>query len=168
MKIEILSSISESHDEFIELLNNSVENGASVGFLSPLDLVEAGRYWNGVSDELEAGVRTLIIVRESERLAGAVQLSYCLKKNGLHRAEVEKLMVHTDFRQQGIGKKLMTEIEIQAQIKKYKLLVLDTRTNDTASILYRKMGYVEAGFIPQFAKSSSGELDGTTFFYKLL
>ncbi len=48
------------------------------------------------------------------------------------------------------------------------LLVLDTRLGDIASSLYRAIGYNEAGQIPQFARSSSGELEATVYFYKLL
>lgn len=76
--------------------------------------------------------------------------------------------MHTDLRQHGIVKRLMDEVEPQAQNNRRTLLVLDTRTGDTASILYRNSGYQEAGHIPQFARSSSGKLEGTTFFYKLL
>ncbi|KHN90269.1 GNAT family N-acetyltransferase [Pectobacterium actinidiae] len=168
MKIEQLSTLSESRDELVTLLNDCVESGASIGFLAPLEAGEAERYWQGVAADLAEGGRTLLIAREAGRIAGAVQISYCPKKNGIHRAEVEKLMVHTAFRQRGIAQQLMAEVERQAQAHQRTLLVLDTRTNDTASILYRKLGYQEAGQIPQFARSSAGTLDGTTFFYKLL
>ncbi|ASY82356.1 GNAT family N-acetyltransferase [Pectobacterium polaris] len=168
MKIEQLSTLSESSDELVILLNDCVESGASIGFLAPLEAGEAERYWQGVSADLAEGGRTLLIAREAGRIAGTVQISYCPKKNGIHRAEVEKLMVHTAFRQRGIAQQLMAEVERQAQANQRTLLVLDTRTNDTASILYRKLGYQEAGQIPQFARSSAGTLDGTTFFYKLL
>ena len=168
MKIEQLHTLSDHHDGLVALLNDCVESGASIGFLAPLEAGEAERYWQGVATDLASGGRSLLIVRESGRIAGAVQISYCPKKNGSHRAEVEKLMVHTDFRQRGIAKRLMDEVERQAQANRRTLLVLDTRTGDTASILYRKSGYQEAGHIPQFARSSTGTLEGTTFFYKLL
>jgi len=168
MKIESLSTLSESHDELVALLNDCVESGASVGFLAPLEAGEAERYWQGVAADLAEGSRTLLVAREAGRITGTVQISYCSKKNGSHRAEVEKLIVHTAFRQRGIAQQLMTEVERQAQTNQRTLLVLDTRTGDTASILYRKAGYLEAGQIPQFARSSAGTLDGTTLFYKIL
>ncbi len=168
MKIEQLNTLSESYDELVALLNDSVESGASIGFLAPLDAGEAELYWRGVAENLAEGGRTLLIASEAGRITGTVQISYCQKKNGSHRAEVEKLMVHTAFRQRGIAQQLMTEVERQVQANQRTLLVLDTRTNDTASILYRKLGYQEAGHIPQFARSSTGMLDGTTFFYKFL
>jgi hypothetical protein len=48
------------------------------------------------------------------------------------------------------------------------LLVLDTRSGDTASVLYRKCGYIEAGPIPAYALNAAGQLDATTYFYKQL
>lgn len=168
MKIEQLDTLSESRDALIDLLNDCVESGASVGFLAPLEAGEAERYWQGVAADLADEGRTLLVAHEAGRIAGAVQISYCAKKNGSHRAEVEKLMVHTAFRQRGIAQRLMAEVERLARARQRSLLILDTRTGDTASVLYRKLGYQEAGHIPQFARSSLGTLDGTTFFYKLL
>lgn len=171
MQIEQLNVLTASHNELnelVSLLTDCVESGASVGFLAPLETGEAQRYWQGVAADLAEGGRTLLIARDAGRIAGAVQISYCGKKNGSHRAEVEKLMVHTAFRQRGVAQQLMAELERQAQANQRTLLVLDTRTGDTASTLYRKLGYQEAGHIPGFARSSAGALDGTTFFYKAL
>nr|WED67805.1 hypothetical protein PJ912_15940 [Pectobacterium colocasium] len=49
MKIEQLSTLSESSDELVTLLNDCVESGASIGFLAPLESGEAERYWRGVA-----------------------------------------------------------------------------------------------------------------------
>ncbi|GGY23452.1 GNAT family N-acetyltransferase [Paludibacterium paludis] len=168
MRIEQLSTVSESRDELVALLNDCVADGASVGFVAPLETGEAERYWQEVDDGLAKGERTLLVAREGCRIAGAVQIHYCPKKNGRHRAEVEKLMVHTAFRQRGIGRQLMTALESRARAHQRTLLVLDTRSDDTASLLYRKLGYQEAGRIPRFALSSDGVLNSTTLFYKLL
>jgi hypothetical protein len=52
-----------------------------------------------------------------------------------------------------------------AEEQRRTLLVLDTRSDDTASILCSKCAYIEAGRIPAYASSA---LDGTTYFYKQL
>ena len=169
MKIESLSRLSENKEELIALLNDCVENGASIGFLAPLQDGEADSYWQGVATDLAKGSRVLLVAREAEHIVGAIQIHYCTKTNGLHRANVEKLMVHSAFRRRGIALQLITEMERQARTNQRTLLVLDSRTGDTASILYRKIGYHEVGQIPQFSRSTTGStMDGTTFFYKLL
>ncbi|MDX7992670.1 GNAT family N-acetyltransferase [Xenorhabdus littoralis] len=156
-----LDDIYTRRNELIKLLHDCVESDASVGFIAPLEKNEAAQYWQGVEADLKSGHRLLLVALEGDKIAGAVQLSLCKKKNGLHRAEVEKLMVHTAYRQRGIGKILMAELEQLAKQQQRSLLVLDTRTNDTASALYRKCGFIEVGQIPDFAINSNGEFSGT-------
>ncbi|PHM49792.1 GNAT family N-acetyltransferase [Xenorhabdus miraniensis] len=161
-------TINTKKDGLIHLLQNCVESDASIGFISPLTENEAAQYWQSVETELTSGHRLLLVALEGENITGSVQLSLCKKKNGLHRADVEKLMVHTTCRQRGIGRMLMEELERLAKQYQRSLLVLDTRTNDPASALYRKLGFIEVGQIPNFALNSNGELSGTTYFYKLI
>nr|MBF4390469.1 GNAT family N-acetyltransferase [Vibrio anguillarum] len=63
---------------------------------------------------------------------------------------------------------LMSLMEKTALELSLQLLVLDTRLGDVASLLYRSIGYIEAGQIPEFARSSSGKLEATVYFYKQL
>ena len=46
--------------------------------------------------------------------------------------------------------------------------MLDTRHGDPSEGLYRGVGYQCAGIIPRYAKSATGALDGSAFYYKLL
>ncbi|MEQ1974827.1 GNAT family N-acetyltransferase [Xenorhabdus sp. SGI240] len=161
-----LDSINTKRDELIQLLHNCVESNASIGFIAPLKENEAEQYWQDVEADLISGHRILLVAPEGENIAGSVQLSLCKKKNGLHRADVEKLMVHTAYRQRGLGRKLMNELERLAKQYQRHLLVLDTRTYDPASTLYRKCGFIEVGQIPNFVIDSNGEFSGTTYFYK--
>ncbi|EPQ9963683.1 N-acetyltransferase family protein, partial [Vibrio cholerae] len=71
-------------------------------------------------------------------------------------------------RGQGVSKQLMSLMESTASEIGLQLLVLDTRLWDVASLLYRSIGYTEAGQIPQFARSSNGKLEATVYFYKQL
>jgi ribosomal protein S18 acetylase RimI-like enzyme len=168
MVIKALNSIKGLVSQFSSLLIDCIESGASVGFLTPLDTTEILDYWQGVEAELVSGKRKLFAVFNENELVACVQLSLCSKANGQHRGEVEKLMVSTSSRGQGISKILMSYMEQNARESDLSLLVLDTRLGDVASSLYRAIGYIEAGHIPQFARSSNGELEGTVFFYKLL
>jgi ribosomal protein S18 acetylase RimI-like enzyme len=137
--------------ELIALLRDSVDNGASVSFLPPLDEQAARKYW-----------------AEVVRLVGAAQLDLCTRQNGLHRAEVVKLLVHTAWRRHGIGARRMRALERQAQQAKRTTLVLDTRAGDPAEALYVKLGYRRAGLIPEYARSADGALDASVFYYRLL
>lgn len=168
VKIHSINSLAGYHNSLNNLLMDSVNNGASIGFIAPLTSQIAEEYWHSIEVELQNNERKLIVATKGSKIIAAVQLSLCQKDNGKHRGEVEKLMVHSQHQGLGFAKQLMHTLEQGALQQQLKLLVLDTRLGDVASDLYRKLGYIEAGQIPLFALSSSGELQSTVLFYKLL
>ena len=157
----------DSIDDLIELLHDNLEHGASLGFVLPLLPEETQRYWVQVIDDIERGVRVLLVARQASHIVGAVQLEPAAKRNAAHRAEVQKLLVHTRARRQGIGRALMQAIEAAALELGHTLLVLDTRKGNNAEQLYRQLGYIRAGEIPRYARSIDGRLIDTVFFYRL-
>ena len=150
------------------LLRDTVDSGASVGFLPPLSAVDAQEYWQSVFQEVAQGSCLLLVARAGGQVVGSVQLALATKANAQHRAEVQKLFVLTSQRRQGIGGALMHAVEQAAREAGRTLLVLDTRQGDNAERLYRALGYREAGVIPAYALSANGTLDGTVIFYKTL
>jgi acetyltransferase len=154
--------------DLIDLLVDSVDSGASVGFLPPMQSSEARAFWENIIKEMARGERDLWAALEAGRVIGSVQLAYVLKPNGRHRAEVQKLLVHTRFRRRGLARGLMEALETCARQRKLSLLVLDTVKGDAAEQLYPKIGYQRAGEIPAYARSGAGGLDATVIFYKLL
>lgn len=154
--------------ELIKLLQDTVASGASVGFLPPLSAENAQQYWSEVFREIAHGTHVLLAAREAGHIVGSVQLALATKPNATHRAEVQKLFVLQKQRRRGTGRALMQAIEQVARERGRTLLVLDTRQGDAAEQLYRKLDYREAGVIPAYARSATGMLDSTIFFYKLL
>lgn len=151
----------------VELLKDSVDAGASVGFLAPLPPQEGREYWHSVRGELADG-RVLFGAFVDGKLVGSVQLAPVAKPNGRHRAEVQKLMVLRSYRGRGIGKALMAAVEGKAAELGRWLLVLDTVPAQPAEQLYERLGYVRAGVVPDYAEKSSGGFDPTVIFYKQL
>ncbi|WP_028594268.1 GNAT family N-acetyltransferase [Paenibacillus assamensis] len=163
--IELTNKIDDyMEEELADLLVQVVENGASIGFLPPLSFAEARNYWANI---LAPDVRLWIAVW-SGRVVGTVQLHLCGKPNGNHRAEIAKLMTSPQHRRLGVGRALMRTAEEAAWSDGRTLLVLDTREGDPSNLLYRSIGYQQAGIIPSFARSASGNLDATVLYYKLL
>jgi acetyltransferase len=154
--------------ELINLLQNTVDGGASVGFLPPLSTELAEAYWRESIEEVASGSRILMVAREADALYGSVQLALATKQNGLHRAEVQKLIVNTEWRGRGIARALMEAVEAEARGAGRTLLVLDTEQGSAAVGLYEKQGYTRAGVIPQFALNAEGSLINTVVFFKLL
>src|SRR5437870_5750259 len=82
--------------DLIEILRDSVASGASIGFLPPLGNGEAHAYWAGVIADLACGALLLLLVaRQAGAVIGTVQLVLAQRPNARHRAEVQKLLVHT-------------------------------------------------------------------------
>ena len=164
--IERVTALSDRDlDELTDLLVAVVEQGASVGFLPPLDPLEARAYWQKA---IQADNVVFLVARKDAAIVGTVQLEYSTKKNGRHRAEVNKLLVHPNAQRMGIGRKLMTELEAIAAENGWTTLHLDTREGDISNNVYQSLGWIQAGIIPRWAESANGSLDGTVFYYKLL
>lgn len=154
--------------KLVVVLQDSVDSGASVGFLPPLTFEAAEEYWLETLDEVAQGKRILLISSEAGDVTGTVQLALVNKQNALHRAEVQKLLVHTSFRHSGIARALMDAVEDVARAAGRTLLVLDTEQDSIAEKMYEKFGYTRAGVIPQYARIADGSLITTVVFYKLL
>ena len=154
-------------DGLCQLLIDSVNGGASVGFLAPLSHDKALHYWQGVFAALGPDL-VLWVAENDEQVLGSVQLSLCQKENGQHRAEVQKLFVYSSARGGGIASKLMQTLEAYSIQVNRSLLVLDTEAGSNAEKLYRRLQYQRVGEIPNYAKSSGGTLRATAYYYKLL
>ncbi|PGZ06944.1 GNAT family N-acetyltransferase [Bacillus cereus] len=150
--------------ELSELLKTVVDDGASIGFLPPLEQEESTKYWQTVL----APEVILFIAKINNKVAGSVQLHLITKPNGIHRAEICKLMTHPNFRRNGIGRSLMQKAEERAKQESRSLLVLDTREGDPSNRLYKSLDYQESGKIPGYAISPNGELDTTVIYYKFI
>jgi acetyltransferase len=161
-------SIGELRGEVCALVRDAVEGGASIGFVTPLGDDELGRYVDGIGDDVRRDSRVILLARDGGDILGMVQLELATKANALHRAEVQKLIVHSEARRRGLGTLLMTEIEDVARERRRTLLVLDTISGSDADPFYRGRGYLEAGSIPKYAAMPWGELAPTTVFYKEL
>jgi GNAT superfamily N-acetyltransferase len=152
------------------ILHASVEAGASINFVLPYGLAEAEDFWmRKVLPTLHGGKLVMLVAWLDGRIAGTVQLDYDTPPNQPHRAELRKLMVHPDFRNRGIARVLMAEIEAIARGLGRSLITLDTRTGDKAEPLYASLGYLTAGVIPGYCRDTASErMDGATFMYKHL
>ena len=81
---------------------------------------------------------------------------------------MQKLLVHLAFRRQGIATALLRALETEALAGGRELLVLDTSTGDRAESLYRRLGYCEAGLIPDYTRTPYGQPHSTSIYYKHL
>ncbi len=162
------AELQNARAELCGLIRDAVEAGASIGFVLPLADAVLDDYVGHVIADVERGERIVVLARSGNGVVGMVQLGLVPWPNGSHRADVQKLIVHTSARRQGLGTRLMDAIEAVALEQGRTLLVLDTITASEADPLYRGLGYAEAGEIPDYAGMPDGLLAPTTVFYKHL
>lgn len=154
--------------ELTDVLQGCVADGASVGFIDAQDDEVMTRFWQQRIASITSGDSELLVARQHGRIVATVIISRSGMPNGRHRAEISKLLVHPQARRQGIARDLMQRAERRARAQGKTLLVLDTRSGDVASDLYRSLGWQVAGSIPCYAESTAGVLDATTYMYKVL
>jgi GNAT superfamily N-acetyltransferase len=152
--------------ELAALLTDTVNGGASVGFLAPLDMADAVAWWRERAEQVAAGRLTVWAALDGDRAVGTVSLAFADKPNSRHRAELVKLMVHRDARGQGLARTLLATAEQAAAAAGVTLLHLDTETGSPAEHLYRATGWTRAGAIPDYAANPHGVLQPTTLYYK--
>ena len=161
------SAIEELRPALCEVLIDSVEHGASVGFLAPFSLDEADGYWRRIERAVAEDRCVLFAAALDGPVIGTVQLDVDTLPNQRHRATVAKLLVHTTARRRGVGEALMAALEAEARHRGRWLLTLDTATGDAAR-LYERMGWTASGPIPDYASNPDGSLTDTTFYWKRL
>lgn len=145
-----------------------VARGEAVSFLPPLAEETARAFWRARAKEVAGGTRVLLAGWVDGVLAGSVSLDLATPPNQPHRAEVQKLLVDPAARRRGLARALMAAVEAAARDAGRSLLTLDTRAGDAAELLYRDLGYHEAGRIPRFALNADGSRHDTTIFRKEL
>ncbi|CAH1652393.1 Ribosomal protein S18 acetylase RimI-like enzyme [Hyphomicrobiales bacterium] len=154
--------------ELADLLVDAVAGGASVNFMANFAHAEARAFWRGQFPGLGAGARLLFVADDGRRLLGTVVLTFAPQPNAPHRAEIGKMLVHSDARRQGLGARLLTAAEQAALANGRTLLMLDTASGSAGERLYRRCGWTEYGIVPDHSHTPAGALAPTTFFFKRL
>jgi len=155
--------------DFVELLRDGVDGGASMSFIAPLDPEQARRFWAKVAGEVETGKRLVLGAFEGQRLVGSVQLSLDMPPNQPHRVDLQKMLVHSAMRRRGLGRQLLAAADEAVRAAGRSLIVLDTVRGSDAESVYARCGYTRVGVIPGFALNHDGSaLADTVIFYRQL
>ena len=137
------------------LLIDAVHGGASVGFLAPLAMDRATRYWEQVLASLGDGL--LLWVAEAEgKVVGSVQLAPSQKENGRHRADSRSSLSSHVARARHCNAAHGRRGDNYGAAGR-TLLVLDTLAGSEAEPVYRHLGWQRAGD-PNYAASPDGQL----------
>jgi acetyltransferase len=158
----------ELFSELVELLQDAVTGGAPIGWLAVPSTKEARNYWTEVLEAVGRGERALLVATDNHVCAGAIQLAFAPRHNARHRGEIQKLIVHSQYRRRGIGQALVKALENVAVARGLTLLVVDLRSDDPAEHLCRRAGYQFVGTVPDFTQSTKGVFEPTSIYYRRL
>lgn len=153
---------------FVDILVDSVEGGALIGLVLPVDRAAADIYWRDVAVSAGRGERILFCATVDGEIAGTVQLYLSPEPNAPHRGEIYKLLVHRAFRNKGIGEALMTAVEREARKHGRTLLLLDTVQGGAGERLYHRMGWLEVGVVPKHFVDPWGEFKSSVYMMRYL
>lgn len=146
-------------------------------FLPPLANDKLLNYWKDRIAEAKAGTRVIILLLnrvapaakvQGDNLVGVAMLATPHSETSPFRAQVESLLVAAKYRQKGGSVTLMNEIHGQAILKGRTLLMAQTDSGSVAEKLFKKLGYVEIGKVPDYSLNASSELKDVVFLYKTL
>ena len=158
----------ELFSELVELLQDAVKSGAAIGWTEPPSTKEARNYWTEVLEAVGRGERLLFVATDNHVCAGAIQLAVSTRAATRHRAEVQKLMVHSQFRRRGIGRALLAALEAAAVDRGVSLLLVDLPSGSAAEQMCRRSGFRLVGQVPGFTRSASGSFDPVSIYYRQL
>jgi GNAT superfamily N-acetyltransferase len=168
--IERVSAGPASEDlvrELAAVLVEAIDSGAGISFMAGLRHDDAAAWWRKTLSG--SPTRAVVLVARDERgVVGTVQLQPAWAPNQPHRADVAKLIVVQRARRHGIARALMAELERQARVEGFTLLLLDTCRGTAAERLYTELGWTRVGVVPHFALNPDGSPCDTVFFYKTL
>lgn len=151
-----------------QILAQTVDAGASLGFLPPLHREEARGYWRSLRAELHAGTRLLLVALADGSIVGSGQLALSVAPSMRHTAQVQKLIVAPSMQGRGVGKALIAALHEAAWRRGRSLLTLGTRRGGPPESLYRRLGYREVGVIPGNSTDAAGIRHDTVMLYREL
>jgi GNAT superfamily N-acetyltransferase len=151
-------------EQLADVLVDCIEGGASVNFLRPFPRADAVSWWRSALADPHA--RTWVARDVDGTIVGCVRLALAQQPNGLHRAEVGKLLVHRRARGRGASRALLSALEQDAVALGRFRLVLDTETGSDAEHVYQRLGWSRVGEVPDFCRTADGELASTTYYTK--
>jgi L-amino acid N-acyltransferase YncA len=165
IRIETLDAAATARHvpDLAAVLADCVRNGASVSFMNPYGQADAEAFFAGVVDQVARGQTVIVAAFLGERILGTAQLGLDMPPNQPHRAEVKKMLVHSDGRRQGIASSMLRRLEEEALARARTLLILDT-ASDEAKRVYERGGWSRFGFVPDFALLPDGGFCDTTYY----
>jgi len=151
--------------EFEWLLKDAVEVGGTIGFMLPMTEDKLNRYWNGVARDMEAGERELLAAIEHGKVIGAIQIAYQKAESTSHRADLQKLIVHSSEHRRGIARALLVDALERMPALGIAMYTITTFKEGVAEALVRSLLFTRFGVMPHYGLTPDGKLHDASMHY---
>ncbi len=135
-------------DEFVELINSAVEEGAEILKSKKVTREEEAEWLGSLLAKVEKGERFVICAEIEGRVVGLCELE---RRSGVrsHTATVG-IIIKRPYRDLGLGTRMLRTMIDQARSMGLKVLTLGMfATNARARHVYEKVGFREVGCVPK-------------------
>src|SRR3954454_13216673 len=102
-----VAAVERHADELAQMLLDAHASNMALGLAAPLTPERAADEWRRCAAALSPGARVLLGALDEDIVVGAVHLARAHAENGGHRAEIQRLVVRSDRRGEGIGAALL-------------------------------------------------------------
>jgi RimJ/RimL family protein N-acetyltransferase len=138
----------EDLDDFLELINSLVEEGADILRSEKVSREEEIDFLARVLSRLEKGEMFYLVAEIDGQVVAVSEIN---KRDGYEKhVGVIGIAIKEGFRDIGIGTEMMKTLIEQAQKIGLKVLTLSAFATNTRAIhVYEKVGFIKTGFIPK-------------------
>jgi len=138
----------EDLDDFLELINSLVEEGADILRSEKVSRKEEIDFLARVLSRLEKGEMFYLVAEIDGQVVAVSEIN---KRDGYEKhVGVIGIAIKEGFRDIGIGTEMMKTLIEQAQKIGLKVLTLSAFATNTRAIhVYEKVGFIKTGFIPK-------------------
>ena len=159
------AEVLERKQEFEWLLKDAVKVGGTLGFMLPMTEDKLDRYWSGVARDLEAGERELLAAIEHGKVIGAFQIAYEKAESVSHRADLQKLMVHSSEQRRGVARALLVDALERMPALGVAMYTITTMTGGGSEALVRSLLFTRFGVMPHYGLTPDGKLHDASMHY---
>ncbi|MEM3476681.1 MAG: GNAT family N-acetyltransferase [Candidatus Micrarchaeaceae archaeon] len=151
---------------YFRLINGIIEENAPVLFNKSKSYSYITEYLANKIGRMSIGEEIAIVALENNKIIADASII-----RGIERERdigVLGIVVAKDYRNIGIGTKMLMILLEEAKKEKYRLIKLEIYANNKAAMhLYKKAGFVEAGIIPEASFFAGKYIDSILMYKKL-
>ncbi len=155
------SLTSEDEAQLLYMANAVANKEKTVGFASQLDEEQAQSYLNGIKGLLEKPSEGFLVARYEGKIIFHVLISFKADPNNQHLAYASKAIVDPAFRGRKIIQNALHYVCEKCEEKGGSILLLDARIGTPAETLWKRMGFIEWGVLPGYAKVDGKDIGGS-------